>query len=59
MPYALVAVMGFSSFHFHFAPSDKSAFCHSSLFPLDSAPHSPLDDNISIAWSVRVSVLYI
>ena len=58
-PSALVAVPGFSSFHFRFAPSDKSAFCHSSLVTLYPAPLSPLDDNGSIAWSVRVPVQYI
>ena len=58
-PSALVAVTGFSSFHFRFAPSDKRAFCHSSLVTLYLAPLSPLDDNGSIAWSVRVLVQYI
>ena len=58
-PSALVAVTGFSSFHFHFAPSDKHAFCHSSLVTLDPAPLLPLDDNGSIAWSVRALVQYI
>ena len=28
LPSALVAVPGFSSFHFRFAPSDKRAFCY-------------------------------
>ena len=59
MPSALAAVPGFSSFHFRFAPSDKRAFCHSSLVTLYPAPLSPLDDNDSIAWSVRVPVQYI
>ena len=58
-PSALVAVPGFSSFHFHFAPSDKRIFCHSSLVTLDPAPLLPLDDNSSIAWSVRALVQYI
>ena len=58
-PSALVAVPGFSSFHFRFAPSDKSAFCHLSLVTLYPAPLLPLDDNSSIAWSVRVPVQYI
>ena len=59
LPSALVAVPGFSSFHFRFAPSDKSAFFHSSLVSLYPAPLLPLDDNVSIAWSVRASVQYI
>ena len=59
MPSALVAVMGFSSFHFRFAPSDKRTFCHSSLVTLYPAPLLPLDDNSSIAWSVRIPVQYI
>ena len=58
-PSALVAVPGFSSFHLRFAPSDKRAFCHSSLVTLYPAPLSPLDDNSSIAWSVRALVQYI
>ena len=58
-PSALVAVLGFSSFHFRFAPSDKRTFCHSSLVTLYLAPLSPLDDNGSIAWSVCVPVPYI
>ena len=58
-PSALVAVMGFSSFHFRFAPSDKHTFCHSSLVTLYPAPLLPLDDNGSIAWSVRALVQYI
>ena len=58
-PSALVAVPGFSSFHFRFAPSDKRTFCHSSLDTLYPAPLSPLDDNVSIAWSVRALVQYI
>ena len=58
-PFALVAVPGFSSFHFHFAPSDKRTFCHSSLVTLYPAPLLPLDDNSSIAWSVRILVQYI
>ena len=58
-PFALVAVSGFSSFHFRFAPSDKRAFCHSSLVTLYPAPLLPLVDNGSIAWSVRVPVQYI
>ena len=58
-PSALVAVMGFSSFHFRFAPSDKCAFCHSSLVTLYPAPLLPLVDNGSIAWSVCVPVQYI
>ena len=58
-PSALVAVPGFSSFHFRFAPSDKRTFCHSSLVTLYPAPLSPLDDNGSIAWSVRALVQYI
>ena len=58
-PSALVAVLGFSSFHFRFAPSDKHTFCHSSLVTLYPAPLSPLDDNVSIAWSVRALVQYI
>ena len=58
-PSALVAVTGFSSFHFHFAPSDKRTFCHSSLVTLYPAPLLPLDDNGSIAWSVRALVQYI
>ena len=59
MPSALVAVPGFSSFHFRFAPSDKRTFCHSSLVTLYPAPLLPLDDNGSIAWSVRTLVQYI
>ena len=59
LPSALVAVPGFSSFHFRFAPSDKRAFCHSSLVTLYPAPLLPLDDNSSIAWSVRALVQYI
>ena len=51
--------MGFSSFHFRFVPSDKRTFCHSSLATLDPAPLLPLDDNVSIAWSMRVRVQYI
>ena len=58
-PSALVAVTGFSSFHFRFAPSDKRAFCHSSLVTLYPAPLLPLDNNGSIAWSVRALVQYI
>ena len=58
-PSALVAVTGFSSFHFRFAPSDKCTFCHSSLVTLYPAPLLPLDDNGSIAWSVRALVQYI
>ena len=58
-PFALAAVPGFSSFHFRFAPSDKRAFCHSSLVTLYPAPLLPLDDNSSIAWSVRAPVQYI
>ena len=54
-----MAVSGFSSFHFCFAPSDKHTFCHLSLFSLDPAPHSPLDDNGSIAWSMCTSLYYI
>ena len=34
LPSALVAVTGFSSFHFRFAPSDKCTFCYSSLVTL-------------------------
>ena len=59
LPFALVAVPGFSSFHFRFAPSDKRTFCHSSLVTLYPAPLSLLDDNGSIAWSVRALVQYI
>ena len=59
LPSALVAVTGFSSFHFCFAPSDKRIFCHSSLETLNPAPLLPLDDNGSIAWSVRALVQYI
>ena len=58
-PSALAAVPGFSSFHFRFAPSDKRTFCHSSLVTLYPAPLLPLDDNGSIAWSVRALVQYI
>ena len=58
-PSALVAVPGFSSFHFRFAPSDKHIFCHSSLVTLYPAPLLPLDDNSSIAWSVHTLVQYI
>ena len=58
-PSSLVAVTGFSSFHFRFAPSDKCTFCHSSLVTLYPAPLLPLDDNGSIAWSVRALVRYI
>ena len=58
-PSALVAVPGFSSFHFRFAPSDKRTFCHSSLGTLYPAPLLPLVDNSSIAWSVRTLVQYI
>ena len=58
-PFALVAVPGFPSFHFRFAPSDKRAICHSSLETLYPAPLLPLDDNGSIAWSVRALVQYI
>ena len=58
-PFTLVAVPCFSSFHFRFAPSDKRAFCHLSLETLYPAPLLPLDDNDSIAWSVRASVQYI
>ena len=57
-PFALVAMTGFPSFHFCFAP-DKRTFCHSSLDTLYPAPLLPLDDNNSIAWSVRIPVLYI
>ena len=59
LPSALVTVTGFSSFHFCFVPSDKHTFCHSSLETLYPAPLSPLDDNGSIAWSVRAPVQYI
>ena len=45
--------------HFRFAPSDKSAFCHSLLSPLDPAPHLLLVTTCSIAWSVHVSLYYI
>ena len=45
MPSALVAVTGFSSFHFRFAPLDKRTFRHSSLVTLYPAPLLPLDDN--------------
>ena len=59
LPSALVAVSGFSSFHFRFTPSDKRTFCHLSLVTLYPAPLSPLDDDGSIAWSVRIPVQYI
>ena len=59
LPSALVAVTGFSSFHFRFAPSDKRTFCHSLLVTLYPAPLLPLVDNGSIAWSVRALVQYI
>ena len=57
-PFALVAVTGFSSFISTLHP-DKHIFCHSSLFPLNPAPHLPLDDNDSIAWSMHIPVQYI
>ena len=34
LPFALVAIPGFSSFHFRFAPSDKRTFCHLLLVTL-------------------------
>ena len=59
LPSAPVAVPGFSSFHFCFAPLIKHIFCHSSLATLNPAPLLPLDNNDSIAWSVHTSVQYI
>ena len=59
LPFALVAVTGLLFFSFPLCALDKRTFCHSSLVTLDPAPLSPLDDNGSIAWSVRVSVQYI
>ena len=59
LPSAPVAVSGFSSFHFRFAPSDKRIFCHSSLVTLYPPPLLLLADNGSIAWSVRALVQYI
>ena len=38
---------------------DKHTLCHSSLFSLDPAPLLPLDNNSSIAWSMRILVPYI
>ena len=52
IPYALVAVQG-CPYH------DKLLFCHSSLITLCPAPHLPLAVTCSIAWSVRIPVLYI
>ena len=58
-PYALVAVLGFSSFHFHFAPSDKSTFCHSLPFPWTLLLICYWMIVVSIAWSVHASLYYI
>ena len=58
LPFALAAVQGFSSFISTLHPN-KLLFRHWSLLPLDPAPLSPLDDNGSIAWSVRTLVQYI
>ena len=41
LPSALVAVPGFASFHFRFAPSDKRTFCHLSLETRYPAPLLP------------------
>ena len=46
-------------FSFPFCALDKRTFCHLSLVTLYPAPLSPLDDNSSIAWSVRALVQYI
>ena len=46
-------------FSFLLCALDKRTFCHSLPFPLDPAPHFPLDNNDSIAWSMCAPVLYI
>ena len=50
---------GLLFFSFPLCALDKRTFCHSSLVTLNPAPLLPLDDNSSIAWSVRVLVHYI
>ena len=50
---------GLLFFSFPLCALDKRTFCHSSLVTLYPAPLSLLDDNGSIAWSVRVLVQYI
>ena len=46
-------------FSFPLCALDKRTFCHSLLATLYPAPLLPLDNNGSIAWSVRVLVQYI
>ena len=46
-------------FSFPLCALDKRTFCHSLLVTLYPAPLSPLDDNVSIAWSMRARVQYI
>ena len=50
---------GLLFFSFPLCALDKRTFCHSSLVTLYPAPLLPLDDNSSIAWSVRIPVQYI
>ena len=59
LPSALAAVSGFASFHFCFAPSISAPFAICHWIPLKPAPLLPLDDNSSIAWSMRTLVQYI
>ena len=58
-PSALVAVTGFYSFHFRFAPLISTSFAIRHWLTLYPAPLLPLDDNGSIAWSVCILVQYI
>ena len=51
--------VGLPFFSFPLCALDKCTFCHSSLETLYPAPLLPLDDNGSIAWSVRALVQYI
>ena len=51
--------VGLLFFSFPLCALDKRTFCHSSLVTLYPAPLLPLDDNSSIAWSVRTLVQYI
>ena len=50
---------GLLFFSFPLCALDKRTFCHSSPATLYPAPLLPLDDNSSIAWSVRALVQYI
>ena len=50
---------GLLFFSFPLCTLDKCTFCHLSLVTLYPAPLLPLDDNGSIAWSVRALVQYI